>query len=297
MKTEKRKIGSWEFAFSPTVYELTPEALNEAGTLIKAWQPVFPKENTWAQQHFGIPSLFIRLDCVVNGTVKIFEIEERPAGMGTMNELHPGFKQRLKKAQQDWPLIKLLVSPKRAGQDDYLWVEETSPEEARQSTDCLLIRAEPEEIIFHEFETRSVSSLKRKGDKSYGLPMGLWEEVTVNDLPRLDWSKGFCLKEKQTSKTRGIEIWHPRKNQLSSQGIGGVSTRTRIENILKEKGSMYYQPFIEPMESPVGQPMIFRIFFFYDFDKLEYVYAGGFWNSRPNLKIHGATDAVVGLVE
>lgn len=296
-KTEQRRVGNWEVNFSPVAYHLTPENLAEAGKLIKAWQPAFSKEDTWVQKQLGIPSLFIRLDCAVNGSVKIFEVEERPGGMGTMKEFCPIFRQKLEQAQQNWPLIKVLVSPKRNSHDDYLWLEEISLEAAKKSNDLLLVRAEPEEEIFHEFEDRSVSSLKNKGDKSYGLAMGLWEEVTINDFDRLDWTRGFCLKAKQTSKTRGIEIWHPRKNQLINQGINGVATQTRIKNILTEKGSMYYQPFIEPMISPIGHPMIFRIFFFYDFCKLEYVYAGGFWNSRPSLKIHGATDAVIGLVD
>lgn len=295
--TEECSIGSWSFRFSREIYSLTEFNLKEAEKYVSDWQKMFPKGKTWVEENLGIHSLAIRFDCSINdGHLKLYEVEERPGGIGMMKTINSLFAQKLETIQRGWPIIKTLISPLRKNHDDPLWLEEIRLEDVQKFHGLLLIRAEPDEKIYQSFEGRSVSSLSFKGDKSYGVGMGLWEEVNIDNFEDLNWQKGFCLKEKQNSKSRGIEIYHPQKNQFENEGINGFSTKTRIKKVLESNGSMYCQPFIAPMKSPYKRPMIFRIFFLYNLQKMRYEYAGGFWNDRPNIKVMGAENAIIGLI-
>lgn len=269
---------------------------NQAVSLLKKWATVFPYENSWVQKEFSVPSLIVRLDCVVHqDKVFLFEVEERPAGIGVTAKLNATFSQKLFDLQTEWPEINSLVSPRRTTSDDCLWLETVSLEEVKKSDKLLFIRAEPEETVFHALLERSVSTLLTKGDKSYGERMGLWKEVNKNDFSHLPWERGFCLKPLKSSKCQGIEIWSP---DFRKKKIGGLSTKTRIEKTLNQYGRMYLQEFISPMVDPDEKKlaMAYRVFFGYKPSLGSYVFLGGLWNARPNLKIHGAQDTLMGPI-
>ncbi|HCU70319.1 MAG TPA: hypothetical protein DIC35_01020 [Candidatus Moranbacteria bacterium] len=291
------KVQGWDLNLSQKLVAFPEIAIDQAVELLSDWSKAFPKEDTWVSTHLGIPTLICRLDCVVNeGKLEVFEVEERPAGIGITSNLNPDFKANLQNLQENWPRFSSVVSNDRKGSDDGLWLEKISLEEALNSDGLLLIRAEPEQIEFHELQSRSVSSLIQKGNKSYGDKLGLWTEVGIEDFDVLPWNQGFCIKPLQNSKCRDVEIWCPWHNSKKT-GIGGCSTRTRIYRILEKNGRMYLQNFISPENSVVyGHMMILRVFFGYDALREEYVFMGGVWNSRPNLKIHGTPDTVIGPI-
>lgn len=289
----------WSFIASVQKETLSPEIIEQAVSLLERWSGVFPKENSWSQQNFDVPSLIVRLDCVAKGgRLLIYEVEERPAGVGIATQLNLNFAENLGKIRAEWPEFKSLVSPLRKSCDDFFWLKAISMEAAMANGALLLIRAEPEEEDFHPFLSRSVSSLIVKGDKSYGTSLGLWREIAAEDFDFLPWDRGFCLKPVKGSKCRGVEIWLPSLEKKKTRA-GGVSTKTRIKKVLEAYGRMYLQNFIEPMRSSVNENlfMAYRIFFGYSPSSESYIFLGGLWNARPNLKIHGATDTVVGPVD
>ncbi|HRY82584.1 MAG TPA: hypothetical protein P5232_02705 [Candidatus Moranbacteria bacterium] len=288
----------WRFTTSNVTEIFSKEAEGQAISELNNWKGNFPVEETWVQRTLGIPSLIVRLDCVVkNGKLLIFEIEERPAGIGVTTILNPVFSKKFNNLRNGWPEIKSVVTKERSSCDDYLWTE-CIPIEVAEKDDCLLlVRAEPEETQFHKFVSRSVSTVITKGDKQYGKEMGLWEEVSITDFYRLPWDSGFCLKPLKGSKCRNVEIWHPIFAKKKS-GIGGISTKSRIQKVLGSYGKMYLQKFIEPMEKPGDKSlmMAYRVFFGYDLSIKEYRYLGGAWNARANIKIHGTPDTIMGAV-
>jgi hypothetical protein len=179
-------------------------------------------------------------------------------------------------------------------------LETITVEEAADCSDLLLIRSEPEESFYHTFQHRSVSTLLNKGDKSYGERMGLWVRVKPENFFQFPWEEGFCLKPLKSSKCRGVEIFHPtNKKRKSKNRTRGSSTKTRIQKTLNQYGEMYLQSLIEPEDCPffLGNKIALRVFFGYNIEKDEYEFIGGVWNSRPNLKIHGASDTVMGIIE
>lgn len=292
----------WKFKHSNLEYIFDHHNLPyvwNSSVLIREWVGSFPKEDTWVQKNLGIPSLFIRLDCVVreDGNIGLYEIEERPSGLSTAKKINKRFSETLAEVRKQWPEFKVLISSKRTGDDDWGWdIEKVTYEEALSSDSLLLIRAEPEELEYHAFESRSISSLIQKGNKRYGLSMGLWKEVTLHDFDNFNWNKGFCLKPFVGSKCSDIEIWYPGLSAKDRKG-SGASSQNKIRETLEKNKSMFFQEFINPMISSNEENMILRVFFLYNPKDKEYEYAGGFWNSRgTNFKIHGATDTTFGPV-
>lgn len=268
------------------------DAVDQCLEILPRWVSAFPREDTWVQNYIKIPSLLVRFDCIGGENGGIYEIEERPSGVGVSCEVSRVFKDNLSRVSLTWPEYQVAVSNLRVTCDDYLWGRKTiTLAEAETSNSLLLVRAEPEEIgTLTTLESRSVSSMGRKGDKSYGIELGLWKQVSSKD--ELPWTDGFVLKPLQGSKCRGVEIWTPQKR------VPGISTKSRIEKVLKQNESMYCQPFIHPLNSGIKEfpNMIYRVFFGYNIGRKGWECLGGLWMARPNLKIHGATDSLIGPI-
>lgn len=298
------KIGTWEFQVDgENALYLSGQHQSQVLKLLAAWEREFPWEETWVRKETGKPSLVIRLDLAVqpDGSLGIYEIEERPAGMGISATLNEVFRGRLsnlvEKWQREYGPISIVISHRRNSGDDFVLenlmgvkvVKELPPEECWNH--LFLVRANPDEKEYWDFAHRSISSLRSKGDKSYGLALGLWTRIP-EDTNLLPWDKGFALKPKQGSKTKGITLWHPSK-------MKGTATRTRIEDEINSGRAKYVQGWIEPERHkflPPNYYLIRRVFWGWDPVLNKWNYLGGNWNARPNVIIHGATDSIHGCV-
>jgi len=286
---QKVNLGGWEFNYLNREVEFPKAAIDSVKASLLRWPSAFPKENTWVQNNYGLPSIMIRVDAAVNdGNLFLYEIEERPAGIGIAYMLNADFKDRLDTIRSTWPEFDVLVSSERKGTDDFLWANVVN----QANGNPVLIRAEPEESQFHHLEPQSISSLLKKGHKGYGVDLGLWNHVTSHE--QLDWSVPFVIKPLQGSKTRNVFIWHPEK-------LPGSHTKTKITNAISENlGGMYVQPFCEPSKIEINHMdfwLLHRVYFGYNLLANEWQFLGGLWNARPNLKIHGASDAVFGPIK
>jgi len=286
-KIFQMSVMGWDVNYCLEQMIFSPLLVEAGRNILLQWQKYFPAETNYTKKEFGVPSLIVRLDCVFSeeANLQVFEVEERPAGIGICVKINPCFAERLAVLRERWPVFTVLVSEDRRGSDDYLWTQ-VSIGPQKPSGNLFLIRAEPEQIEFHELLPFSVSSLLQKGNKAYGERMGWWKKVF--DGQELPWDISFVLKPVQGSKARGLEIWDLAQNRP------GSSTRSRILRTLAEYGSMYLQPLIDPLEDENGWKIL-RIF--YGYDPLGgWICLGGLWNSRPNLRIHGAKDALFGPV-
>ncbi len=276
------------------------------GTLAK-WQGVFPHEPSWVKNNFGVPSLFVRVDCVVRfEQVRYFEVEDRPNGMGLLAEFVPGFKEKRDEMRREWPDFGFVASPRRGKEtEDGLWLENV----ANQPNRLALVRAEPQEKEFHAFQSRSVSTVTTEGDKWYGWEMDWWEVVTEEFKKPLPFETGFALKPMQGSKCRDVHFHAPlpkltkQEKRFGRTGIEKLlaqsnSTIDQIEDAVKRNGQMFCQPFIMPMLSgiPGHELMIYRLMFGWSPSQNTWQYIGGCWNARNSLRIHGASDTLFGPV-
>lgn len=284
---------AWTITVDDKVMPISKRQIDHGVRMIRAWVHAFHREETWIQRQHRVPSLIVRLDCVPDqegSQLHIFEIEERPAGLGVASEIDATFSSRLCTMKSQWPPFVVVRSRRRNGAgDDYLWAPITDDLSDPALKDSLvLVRADPDESQFYPLEERAISSLREKGNKDYGVAMGFWTCVSRPD--ELPWQEGFCLKPMRGSKAHGIEIWDAGKKQR------GYSTRTRIERTLHAYGEMYCQPLVMPFETryPDRRFGMARVFYGYDVNSREWRYLGGYWIARDALKIHCTPDALVG---
>jgi len=293
MQTRNIVCNGWTFKFADLPIQFGLEHQERASQVLSQWGTFFPKENTWVQNTHKVPSLIVRLDCVIHeGELFLYEIEERPSGIGLTCLLNEQFKNRLAELRAKWPTFKVVISSRRQkGTDDHLWLGVDNSD----NSSLVLVRAEPDESDFHYLEVLSVSSVKEKGNKGYGVLLGLWEEILTEDEVSLPWDSTFVLKPVQGSKCHNIRIWSPIDK---SKGIGGLSTRTKICQTLAQEKRMFLQSFVPPMNIENSEyKAILRLFFGFDPELRSYSYLGGLWVARPNqFIVHGATDNIVGPV-
>ena len=290
MKLRKMRIGNWEFPVADETKILKRGLVEQGELLIKKWEKAFPEENTWTRQNLGVPSLIVRIDCVEqDGKLRIFEVEERPSGIGIASLLNWEFKERLTEVSGSWPDFKICLSKQRnGGGDHYLWREVIDISQAERSNDLLLLKSEPWEEEFWKLENRSVSSLKKKGDKSYGVKMGLWREARAGE--ELDWSRPFVLKPIQGSKCRDVVIWYPKRKAFK-----GIATKTKITATLERHSRMYSQPFIFPIKER-DKWLMYRVFWGYDIDAKRWICLSGVYLISPSIKIHGTPETIIGAL-
>ena len=297
------ELGPWEFQTTDRAEFVTASQVNELQHALRRWQEVFSREDTLAQREFNVPSLLVRVDCTPTPQgLRIYEVEERPSGLGVASTIAPGFATRLRSQLQQLPPFQVVVSPQRGwpGTDDFVWATAAT---TAPPMGAVLVRAEPEESGFHSLAPRSISAVREKGNKDYGVALGWWQLVTAADVNQLPWDQGFCLKPIQGSKCRGVEIFAPaglrprRRDGRPGQNGNGTSTRTRVTNALIERGQMYLQPLIRPQELLLNGAVHYatwRIFFCYG-GRGQWRPLGGVWVARPETyRLHGAKDSVAG---
>ncbi len=276
------------------------ESLDPVDPLVRRWIKYFPKENTFVQNFDGVPSLISAIDCVIDESVGnrrfgLYEIDEKPAGIGLASLLDESFRDRLKDISSWWYSSNIIVlnSPSRHGSDDDLWTKTTSDPRKLSDHSLSIIRAEPDEIgKLNGFEGRSASSLMQNGSKCYGVELGLWEEVTLSDLEKFEpWPESFVLKPCRGTDSHDIMIWKRNGHHYRNEGI---SSESQIKNKLFLYHKMYKQGFIEPLRDEEGWNTVYRIFCAYDVHLGRYAALGGLWISRKSYKVHVTPDSVIG---
>lgn len=280
------KTGGWRFNTSPKTEFF--EFIEEGKETLKKWTRIFPKEKTWVQKKFGVPSLIVRIDCTVyDGKLGIYEIEERPSQVGITKVINQQFAEILKRLMTEWPEFVAVISPRREQKigDDKLWIQtiQCFPEKLPKNINKVIVRAEPTETEFHCLQSKSISTVRVKGNKSYGEKLGWWRKIKNNSY--LSWERGFVLKPLQGSKMQNVEIWDPEQRPRSS-------TRNQIMATLK-KNVMYCQPFLPPIKKRTSW-RIYRPFYGYSPKEKGWIPMGGIWVARSNLRVHGTRDAVFG---
>lgn len=305
MKSQMQ-IGRWLVQTSDVAIAMSTEESRHLSALAGRWVGAFPRDpETLAWSALGVPSAIIRFDYVLgpDGLPRVFEVEDRPAGLGINSALCPGFAGRLRRsldgvrAALGRPLEIAVTAARRETCDDAI-LPEVAPGafdavrvgEAPSPEAALYVRCALGEAGLEEFERRSVSTVSREGDKSYGVALGLWEEVGEN--PSLDYSRPFVLKPPRGCWSKDVLIYHPSKRG------GGFETRNRLARAVGSREARYAQEYHEPEPSPDGDGlrMIRRALFAWDPSARRYEPLGGTWNARPNVKIHGASDTVTGPI-
>lgn len=306
-------VGDWTMQTS-TKQEVLPYAWVER--LLKsldAWVKVYEPGGTWVEQTYGIPSLFVRFDFSDHG---IYEIEDKPCGMHVCNLLNPDFAQRLAALRREWPAFKWICGERR-GSDDEGWLgEPISFENALECDDLLLVRCMPEDERYHVLSSRSVSTLKNEGVKTYGVPMGLWRIVKPNGDGNLhpafpETGNAFCIKPVQGTRNRGVGICLNGANGIRKEGKreipyllgeplfrGGkdILSRTEADKTVRKWGSAVLQDYVRPsrLAHVPEKNVMLRFYFGFSPEQNCWVPLGGVWLASPALRVHGEEQTISG---
>jgi len=302
---ERRKIGKWDVNIGEK-RDIKKRIVKKIENFTnKKWMPVSIeiaeelKKSWYTIKEWGFPSLVIRIDMapadgreIIKG--KIYEIETRPAGLGLVLSLLEneetenwqrtfegcdckGFINR-SSIQDDWLASKILNLP---------YYEQIPEQILKNNKGPYWIRTDLRQgKIIEKLDKISLAPLRLEGLKKDLIELGLAKEIISTET--LDWSEPFVIKPLVGSRMDGVEIYHPKKPR-------GFSTKTRILKRLAEPRKFIVQPFVSPQKEDNGWT-IWRVYLIWNWDSQKYKFAGGLWNCRANLRVHGAKDSIMGLL-
>lgn len=288
----KVQVNDWQVSYLTRECVVPEAAVVRARTWLDCWEHSFKSEDTWVQRACGVHSLLVKVDVgridPDTHNIGLFGVDDCPDGLGVAALCNTQLRTKLLSLKDQWPTTRLLVLGDQS--DDQLWLgEPLGHDELDQYHGLLLVRGSAQDAT--PFADRSITPCAHRNLRCWGEYVQLWSPVSTSD--QLPWKRGFVLKPRQGMSCRDVYIWFKGKHC-------GSSRRADIEAALKRNGTMYSQQFIEPMACPFlsnGSEwlMVYRMFFGFDMMARQYVYLGGFWLARKgNLRLHGASDAVVG---
>jgi hypothetical protein len=321
----KLEIGDWNMQFAPNTIRLSETHQKQIGQYTLTALSCFfelcqAREETLAMTTVNQPTALARVDCTLDddGNIFAYEVEERPSGLGitrlVSDKLSDGnFSTSVLGHLEDTfgtlPIVKR--HPEARSDDEYLFGEsQVSPLEFDERTGAVivanqpqLVRSEPEKVIdapnAAELSSQAISTVIEKGNKLYRVATGAARIVHgAEELPPKDTS--FVVKTLQSSKTKGTEIWVTKEDN-QALGLGkkniGVSTWSKIERIAEGNDTVLVEPLIPGVRSKTTDKIgmtAFRVFVTIYEDHVQV--QDGVYMTRPSHMIHGASDAITGLV-
>lgn len=302
------QIGSWKMNEHSHVIHMRGDEVATLAGFLPVWRALFPWQNNLAERYFGVPSTVIRFDYVMrDGKPQVYEIEERPAGLGVSSILNPGFLTRLlpyvreqeKEVNAPWAIF---VSSLRDGSsDDDVFAKAANipiyrgpVSEQQLASHAWYVRAKRHERdVAAQFTLRSLSSIAHEGDKSYGVGLGFWGKINSSFVP--DFSVPFAVKPASGSRFEEVLLFNPSKKDGA-----GFATKTKILEAIRSGRVQFMQPFHPPEEaSHLGDEyrLIRRAYFVWSPKEKRYVSLGGLWMATPTSRVHGTRDAVSGVLQ
>lgn len=280
-------------------------------------------EPTLAHSMFGLPSLVVRVDCTINNNQVVpYEMEDSPSGQGITHVLHKevtgddfGAKIRNHYQENLGILPVVVVSEHRShGTDDAIVLGDSNyvfgqtgvlPDEVPVIVKAIPGVPESHREYLH-LQDRAVAPLKTEGDKNYAVINGDLTPITdAGELLR-DSSEELIsqvLKTKLGSMAMGVSIFLDSKDRkiYGKRGIVSGSRLERdVESYSKHSGALI-QPFAPPiqLDNPEGRNnAILRVFVLLSNEDgdIKARAIGGCYVARSELIVHGASNAVGGIV-
>lgn len=305
-------LGNWQLGVGEERV-LHQQQVAKLTQLVEKWsatETAIRKEDAvpvWAVRHLNVPTILCRVDLVpfepdCSPEAGLFEVEARPAGFGILLQLFPEFEHIRSFWEPLAPVGAVVLGSRETAAEDtrvfseimgWKWL---SPHQcANGHSKRLWARGsalDEMSVSLDELESRALAPVTSHGDKTYLLHMGLASQV--NSPEELPWESPFVIKPQKGSKSDSVLLWHPQEKKKKTRGL---YSRTKISNALRQDRQFIRQSFMTPQEQECHGKRgftIWRIYFGYDVCTSQWRFAGGLWNWRPCLKVHGASDSMVG---
>jgi hypothetical protein len=318
--------------FTDDIILLSPEHKTEIEELVKQAAQAYgnvkgEKEPTGVQAQFGLPALVVRVDCTIqNGQVLPYEMEDSPSGIGVSDRFIRAasgneFKERVLEHYEstigDTPHL-IISGLRKHGTDDELVVGADKYHYKHGSTAIpaiepgapVIVKAIPGDAQSHlpylELQKDCVAPLVTEGDKSYAERLGIVRTIAGPDeLKRVNGElRSQVIKARLGSMAMGVSVYLTAEDR-SKYGKGGLVKSGRLtrdlERYINNGGALIqdFHPPIQLVNSARRNNAILRVFVLLNRDKNSEVEAraiGGAYVARPELIVHGASNAISGAV-
>jgi hypothetical protein len=310
---EQLRFGELDVTTTELCIELSDEHRQQMSDAIQAGLLHFNgetdiPEETLAQKITGLPTMLARIDCsIVDGTVQPFEIEERPNGIGITTALGGSALQLNQLVRQHFMTLigevpQVIAPTERIGRIDDTFTDVTVLEARHQTQRAVLLRTEPSQVTdeHDNLVSQSVSTARSEGSKGYRERTGHARRVSSIDQLG-DEADSMVVKGLQCSKAQHIDIVLSSEDRATF-GKKGTVTRSRAlrnaQEAIDRDGAVIVERFIPPISARLGDMhgnMILRVFAAVSSaDDIRVL--GGVHVTRPELVVHGARNALHGLV-
>ena len=319
IRIERKRIGNWEMK-TGSERSIQKEIVGKLEIFLDEWKKVVWDINCpwWSVENLGIQSPLVRIDMApvddsnVNVKNFVYEVEVRPAGIGLALSLFSK-KKRVKQWREALSICNGFVNIQSSIQDDglaaeilkipYYYSEDEKISIDRDNPPYWIRTNKRKGQLVEDLEKISLVPIRLDGDKGYLVKLGMAEKLTSRYLcylSQLKWRKPFVVKPLIGTRMVGVEIFLP--NFLKKEFGQGGSTQTRVKKVIESAKSAKIPYIVQKFISPqievidgVRGCTIWRLFFTWEEEK--YKFAGGLWNWRPNIRVHGSSDSVFGTVD
>lgn len=271
-------------------------------------------------RRYGVPTAVIRSDEPPHSDPEHrYEDEDESAGQGSMLKVLPDPVKRIWAESFEQIGINGIYSDVDYWVDDESFAKElglrfaASSEEVLNDDGLWWVRVSEDHPHVEGLEERSALPIRNRWHKGYLVTLELAKEIrSLADIPAkehdnpeirskgtMQFTEPFVVKPLNGSMARGVGIFMPNSYYKKIGKPNGRRTWTwlqeKLESSFQNGHSFLVQPFYPP-EIVDGICKTWRLFFVYVPSEGRYRFAGGVWNSRPTLIVHGASDASFGLV-
>lgn len=290
------KVNGWNFYSTDKVIKLNDEHLDNITERVQDYSSILPKEKTWVQENYGVPSLFIRVNAFCNGCVQIDGISTDPVGVGLASTMYNSVADNVANYKEKLPEINFLnLLP---GKNDYhLWLKQTKLKKAKKMPAFVRL---PNDLA-HEARFKSLSitpTVNQNND--YGCQLGLWSDrVGLADCDNLPWNDAFVLRPLFGDINQKY-VFHPEHDYEKERGRMGLNSKKEIAEILRlNPEGMYLQKRFVPGFNKVSYNFftMYSLYFFFNPQKNSYEYRFGVHVSRHNWCVKEARNSIIGLLE
>lgn len=149
--------------------------------------------------------------------------------------------------------------------------------------------------VLMNINNKSLGPVIDHGDKSYMLHLGMAHRVNRED--DIDFNTPCCVKPLSGSKGKDVQIWMPKQDGTREASFLGGATRSQVLRTIKSSDCIQ-QPFIPTGTELIGGVPHFKLMRLFAVmnDEMKYEIIPSPYVMRPNAKIHGASDAINGLI-
>lgn len=284
-------------------------------------------EPTHAQTVHGVPSMVVRVDCTLkNGDIFAYEMEDSPSGQGITDKIHrhiggAGIRSTVRdhyvSKTGQIPLVIVLGARMHGTDDAHIVGDENYVFDVNRNTPVpksrlVIVKAIPGDLAstdgYLQLQKQAVAPLESEGDKTYlerikSLAPVIKDSDLIYDPNTSDLSSQV-VKARLGSMAMGVSIYlNPSDRKLYDKK--GTKSASRLkkdaETFRLTKGGALTQAFVPPIQFENNQQRrhaIMRIFVLLSrpHGTIQAEAIGGCYVARPELTVHGASNAVGGAV-